>query len=114
MALCNRCADPIFFAWDRKTERWSPCELTSIRDGDTEYGSGLHREPHHRRHRCGLRQVRADVGPHATLYLLPSAPLEVVRAAHRALAALHHPDVGGNEERMVEINLAYDEIMGNR
>lgn len=44
----------------------------------------------------------------ATLHLLPSAPQEVVRAAHRALAVVHHPDRGGEIDRMVEINAAYD------
>ncbi len=32
-----------------------------------------------------------------TLHLLPSAPPEVVQAAHRALVKLHHPDVAGGE-----------------
>lgn len=110
MAFCNRCDAPIFFAWDQYEKRWCPSELESIRDGDTEYQGGLLRERHHRRHRCGLREARHDQGPHAKLYLLPTAPLEVVRAAHRALASLHHPDVGGDPERMIEINAAYDEI----
>jgi len=50
----------------------------------------------------------------ATLFLLPSAPKEVIRAAHRALAAIHHPDRGGNLDEMIEINLAYDKLMAKR
>jgi hypothetical protein len=46
--------------------------------------------------------------PHAVLFLIPGAPIEVIRAAHRALAAIHHPDRGGDPSKMVEINLAYD------
>jgi hypothetical protein len=47
--------------------------------------------------------------PFAALYLLPSAPVEVVRAAYRALATIHHPDHGGDAERMKIINAAYSE-----
>jgi hypothetical protein len=47
----------------------------------------------------------------ATLHLLPDAPLEVVRAAYKALARLHHPDYGGSVQRMQSVNAAFDEIM---
>jgi hypothetical protein len=47
--------------------------------------------------------------PFAALYLLPSAPVEVVKAAYRALATLHHPDHGGDVEKMKIINAAYSE-----
>ncbi len=33
---------------------------------------------------------------------------DVIRRAHRELAALHHPDRGGSSERMAEINAARD------
>jgi hypothetical protein len=46
-----------------------------------------------------------------TLYLIPNAPLEVVKAAYRALAMLHHPDRGGDIETMAKINSAYDKIV---
>jgi len=46
--------------------------------------------------------------PYQTLHLLPSAPPEVVKAAYKALATLHHPDKpGGDGERMKVINDAY-------
>ncbi len=46
--------------------------------------------------------------PYQTLHLLPSAPLEVIKAAYKALAIKHHPDKhGGDEERMKAINDAY-------
>lgn len=41
-----------------------------------------------------------------TLHLLPSAPPEVVQAAHRALVKLHHPDAGGKHASAVLINNA--------
>lgn len=52
--------------------------------------------------------------PHAVLFLIPGAPIEVIRAAHRALASLHHPDRGGDVNKMVEINLAYDVLKQGR
>ncbi len=49
-----------------------------------------------------------------TLHLLPSAPPEVVQAAHRALVKMHHPDVSGGEHSahsaMVTINQAMTAI----
>jgi hypothetical protein len=50
--------------------------------------------------------------PYEALYLLPSAPIEVVRATYRALAMLHHPDCGGTHDQMARINSAMDKIMG--
>ena len=43
----------------------------------------------------------------ATLHLLPTAPLPVVKATFRALAAIHHPDHGGTHEMMLRLNSAY-------
>jgi hypothetical protein len=49
--------------------------------------------------------------PYTALWLLPGAPLEVVRAAYKALATLHHPDKpGGDDERMKAINRAYQQL----
>jgi len=48
--------------------------------------------------------------PYEVLHLLPSAPREVVKAAYKALALLHHPDHGGDAELFKEINLAYESI----
>lgn len=48
--------------------------------------------------------------PFTTLYLLPTAPWEVVRAVYKALAVIHHPDHGGNTETFQRINCAYLEL----
>jgi len=48
--------------------------------------------------------------PYATLYLLPTAPWEVVRAAYKALAVSCHPDHGGSTEAFQRINSAYQEL----
>jgi hypothetical protein len=45
---------------------------------------------------------------YVTLHLLPSAPPELVKAAHKTLALIHHPDRGGDLERMKAINNAFD------
>ena len=47
---------------------------------------------------------------YATLHLLPSAPIELVKAAPRVLAKKAHPDAGGNVETMERINTAVDLI----
>jgi len=47
---------------------------------------------------------------YATLHLLPTAPPEVVQAAHRALVKLHHPDAGGEHDAAVAINQAITTI----
>ena len=47
---------------------------------------------------------------HAILCLTEDAPLPLVVAAYRVLSQIHHPDHGGNHERMVEINKAYEAL----
>ena len=46
--------------------------------------------------------------PYAELGLPPSATPDEVAAAYRRLAKAFHPDRGGAEERMAQINAAYD------
>jgi len=68
----------------------------------------------------GSRSGAADLGgdPRESalviLHLRPSAPPELVTAAHRVLARLHHPDRGGDTGTMQAINQAYDAIGGAR
>jgi len=47
---------------------------------------------------------------YAALHLLPSAPPEVVQAAHRVLVKRVHPDAGGTHEAAVALNTAVDLI----
>jgi hypothetical protein len=44
------------------------------------------------------------------LHLLPSAPAELVKAAHKIMAKLNHPDLGGDIDTMQRINAAFDSI----
>jgi hypothetical protein len=46
----------------------------------------------------------------SVLGLLPTASWEVCEAAYKALAKINHPDTGGNEEIMKQINEAWDKI----
>ena len=52
--------------------------------------------------------------PHHVLGVDPSASIDEIRERRRHLAAVHHPDVGGNAERMSAINRAFDEIVALR
>jgi hypothetical protein len=70
---------------------------------------------------AGLRQARESgmgvaglTEAHRALWVLPGAPVEVVKAAFRALAARAHPDVGGTHEGMVKLNAAYETLLGKR
>ncbi len=64
----------------------------------------------------GSRAGPADHGrpssddPWVILHLRPTAPPELVTAAHRCLAKLHHPDTGGSTATMQAINSAVDQI----
>jgi hypothetical protein len=42
------------------------------------------------------------------LYITPDAPVQVAEAAYKALARLHHPDVGGDVETMQALNDAIE------
>ena len=54
--------------------------------------------------------VDALAAAYAVLYLRPGAPAPVVKAAYRALAQVHHPDIGGDARVMARINAAYAAI----
>ena len=47
---------------------------------------------------------------HRVLHVAADAPPEVIRAAYRAMSKLHHPDTGGDEVRMKEINDAWEKL----
>lgn len=46
------------------------------------------------------------------LHVQPDAPIEVIRAAYRALIALHHPDAGGDHEQATRLNEAW-QVLGD-
>lgn len=64
----------------------------------------------HLKHERGRRPPRGHAA-YEVLHLAPDAPVEVVHAAYRALARLHHPDVGGQAEDMAKLNRAYAQVL---
>ena len=52
--------------------------------------------------------------PYQQLYLVNDAPLEVVRSAYKTLVKMYHPDVGGDLDKIQQINVAYEEILKNK
>ncbi len=58
------------------------------------------------------RQSRDD--PWVILHLRPTAPPELVTAAHKCLAKLNHPDRGGSTSTMQAINAAAEALRGGR
>lgn len=55
-----------------------------------------------------------ESAPYKVLGIAPNASLEEAKRAHRKLAAVHHPDAGGDPNRMAEINAAIDEFQKER
>lgn len=55
-----------------------------------------------------------DGGSYATLFLLPSAPNELIKSVYRFLSMLNHPDKGGTVEQMSKLNSAMDDIKKER
>jgi hypothetical protein len=45
--------------------------------------------------------------PHSVLFVSKDAPWEVIKAAYKALALKHHPDVSGDSDKFKEINNAF-------
>jgi curved DNA-binding protein CbpA len=48
--------------------------------------------------------------PYRTLQVIPEAEPEVIRAAYRALARKHHPDLGGSQAQMALLNAAWETL----
>lgn len=58
--------------------------------------------------------VEETTDPFSVLFVTENAPLDVVRAAYKALAMIYHPDLGGNVSQMTQINEAYTKICNLR
>jgi hypothetical protein len=80
-------------------------ELRSVYEIETEYDDEQPSRP---------PPPQSIASPFQTLYLLPNAPMEVVKASYKALAKIHHPDARGNSEKMIEINRAYETLTQGR
>jgi hypothetical protein len=60
------------------------------------------------------QQQSAYLRPYTTLHLLPSAPPELIKAAYKCLAMKCHPDHGGSNKAMQELNAAYETLAEGR
>lgn len=60
--------------------------------------------------RSGPTPIRTSDADYRALHLLPSAPAELVQAAYRCLARVNHPDKGGSNEVMKQVNLAFEAL----
>jgi hypothetical protein len=54
---------------------------------------------------CSSRSPLSEA--YKKLQVSEGAPWELVKAAHKALVRIHHPDRGGDEEQMKSVNAAY-------
>jgi hypothetical protein len=62
----------------------------------------------HQQHYTGSSEQPSTA--YAVLHLRADAPIEVVKAAYKALAQLHHPDHKGDLTKMQQINQAYEKL----
>lgn len=134
IGTCRKCGAQVWWVRMERTGRMNPLEPVSSPgapfvvwwEGDEYVGRWAPGGPdRYRSHMetCTARQhadqpPRSQGGvrktPHAVLYVTEDAPAAVVQAAYRALARIHHPDVGGDAEAMKTINAAYERIMSGR
>lgn len=108
-----------FTGWAEKWNRW--LERSNGRSetdsGWADPGADFWDELFRNRSREGRGRGSGSIGttapptnPDSVLHLAPGAPWEVVQAAYRALAGLHHPDRGGDTAKMQAINRAYEDL----
>ncbi len=62
----------------------------------------------------GFAALEARKRPHEILGIPETATIAQAKVAQRALAAVNHPDTGGDPNRMAEINAAFDEFQKER
>jgi DnaJ-domain-containing protein 1 len=79
----------------------------------------LRNRPHAPVYRCSNRGSRGSSGacatdPYEVLGVRPNAAPEIIGAAYRALAKVHHPDAGGNAEEFKRVRAAYEQALQAR
>jgi hypothetical protein len=114
IATLKNCVQSADRAWRPATKSWCVDASAEFEMGEwlALCTSEFHAEVVRAKEKQKERQTRTtpkpkEADPFAALYVLPTAPVEVVRAAYRALATIHHPDHGGDAEKMKVINAAY-------
>lgn len=118
MANCNKCGGRIGFVLNGVTGKWRPVEYDSIdydNDKKNDEGQIIWDADTHRSHRCVYARP-TEPPPQQTeshydvLCVTKAAPKQVIQAAYRALAKIHHPDVGGSLQKMQELNRAWEAL----
>jgi len=113
IAALKNYVDASYRAWRPSTKSWCVDASAEFEMGEwlalctASFSAEVTRTHAKRQERQTRATPKAEADPFAALYLLPSAPVEVVRAAYRALATIHHPDKGGDVATMQRINAAY-------
>lgn len=66
----------------------------------------------HNKRKYKQQKIKKDVvsSPHESLFVLKTAPHEVIRAAYKALAIKYHPDHGGDPKKFREIQEAWEKL----
>jgi hypothetical protein len=99
-------ADTELSRWVRQVERSG---------GRVSYSDNPEPKRRNSYRRTDWRPEPRQLSPYQQLCLVENAPIEVVRAAKKALALLYHPDrAGGDLHKMQSINNAADEIEKGR
>jgi hypothetical protein len=117
IASLKRCVSPNLREYEPDTKQWFIADAARTQLdrwlGHLFVAHGVEAEwittdDAHERARKPHTSAKPD--PFAALHLLPTAPPEVVRAAYRALAMKHHPDLGGDVRAMQTIIAAYEQL----
>src|SRR5262249_7543605 len=101
-------------SYDPANKQWNVCDQASLNDwaefaktwgamvewDKVEWDGDVCQPP-----RPG-KMIRANA--FVALHLLPTAPPELVKAAHKVLSLIYHPDRGGDLETMQIVNAAFD------
>jgi hypothetical protein len=99
--------------WDPDSKTWfveSPYDLTAIRILRAHFPhADIGERPGEQTQFTTHSGCSCDAN-HRALYVCQGAPLEVIRAAYKALAKTHHPDAGGDVATMQQLNSAYERL----
>ncbi len=100
----------------KRLRRWDPEEEAWVVSGEFEiFERILHRWGFQPCAECLTQFLRPPPPPPGAqrtdldvLFLKPGAPPSLIDAAYRSLSKIYHPDLGGSNEKMKELNLAYE------
>jgi len=80
-----------------KKQQWSSNQQSSNQQSSSSFRDDLFTNVRH-------------LSDYRTLYLVDTAPFEVIKASYKTLSHIYHPDRGGDPEMMIAINNAYERL----